>query len=240
MDDAASVPVIVEAHGFPGEACRRFDRKVQYFVSQGYAVLKPNFRGTQDREEGFAASIRGDWGGAEQADLAAAAAWLAEQNWASPDHIALYGHSFGGFSTYTQLVRYPETWTVGVASGGFTDLHLLDAAKGGDELLREHMGHPRDDAARWRDRSPITHVEDIERPLFVLHGQADPTTPISQARAFKGALESDRGWTAGDDFEYREIVSGEHGNLDAKTNARRWRLIIDFIDRQFGHHPSDS
>lgn len=230
--DETPVPVVVEAHGFPAEAGRGFQPKVQFLVSKGYAVLKPNFRGENDRDEGFAASIQGDWGGAEQADVAAAASWLAEQDWASADRLAIYGHSFGGFTAYTQLVRYPETWTVGIASGGMTDLHSLDAAKGGNELLRDQLGHPREDAALWCDRSPITHVADIERPLFILHGGADPTAPVSQAWAFKGALESVREWTEGEDFEYTEIDEGEHGNLDHETRARQWELVVDFLNRR--------
>ena len=228
----APVPVIVEAHGFPVEASRDFKPMVQFLISRGYAVLQPNFRGATNRDEGFAESIQGDWGGAEQADVAAAASWLADQDWVISQQLALYGHSFGGFTVYTQLVRYPETWTVGIASGGMTDLHLIDEARADNELMREQMGHPKDDAKLWRDRSPITHVENIERPLLILHGAADPTGPISQAWAFKGALESVRGWTEGEDFEYEEIEAGEHGNLDRETDALRWDRIVDFLERR--------
>jgi len=231
-DETDPVPVVVEAHGFPAEASRRFEPEIQFFAARGYAVLEPNYRGAARREEGFAASIAGDWGGAEQDDIVAAASWLADRDWAASDRIALYGHSFGGFTVYTQLVRYPEAWTVGIASGGITDLHLLDAAKGGNDLLREQMGHPREDAGLWRDRSPITHVENVERPLLILHGTADPTAPVSQARAFSGALQAVKGWTDGEEFEYREVESGEHGNLDHETNARRWKRMVDFLERR--------
>jgi dipeptidyl aminopeptidase/acylaminoacyl peptidase len=145
--------------------------------------------------------------------------------------MVIYGHSFGGFTAYTQMVRYPETWTAGVASGGITDLHLLDGTKGGNELLRAQMGDPGEDAALWRDRSPITHVDKMERPLLILHGTNDPTTPIWLAQAFKGALEAVRGWTEGEEFEYKELETGEHGNLDNSTKVRRWELLLDFLER---------
>ena len=94
------------------------------------------------------------------------------------------------------------------------------------------MGHPREDAKQWRDRSPITHVENAERPVLILHGSIDPTTPISQAWAFKGALESVKEWIERDEFEYEEIEAGEYGNLDRETDALRWDRIVDFLDRR--------
>lgn len=227
-DTEGQMPVIVEAIVHRTSLPQGFKPMIQFLVSRGYAVLQPKYRGGKKYEQ----VPDEDWGGREQDRLVAAAEWLTEASWADQNRLGIYGHSFGGFTVYTQLVRYPETWTAGIASAGLTDLHLLDAAKNGDDLLRGMLGHPRENAALWRERSPITHIENIERPLLILHGSDDPTCPVSQAWAFKGALESVRGWTEGEDFEYEGVETGEHGNLDQETNAHRWELILDFLNRR--------
>ncbi|MFC4552611.1 MULTISPECIES: prolyl oligopeptidase family serine peptidase [Halorussus] len=229
-------PAVVRVHGGPhAQFQKRFDPYAQFLVSRGYSVLMPNYRGSTGRGREFKNRIHGDWGGREQEDVAAGARWLKRKEWTDDERIAVYGGSFGGYSVYVQLTTRPDLWTTGIASVGITDLHALyeDSMPHFRSILEEQMGDPEDDADLWRERSPITHVEAMGRPIQMIHGVNDPRCPVSQARRFRDALE-ERGWTEGEDgdFEYEELGEEGHGSTDIDQKIRTFRLVEDYLDRR--------
>lgn len=235
-DESSGSPVVVRVHGGPHYHVKReFDRHAQFLAARGYVVLQPNFRGSTGRGREFETAIHGDWGGMEQADVAAGARWIAGKEWVDEDALAVFGISYGGYSVYSQLVQYPELWDAGVAWVGMTDLPALyeESMAHFRAMLREQLGDPEDEAALWRERSPITHVEAIEAPLLLLHGVNDPRCPVSQARRFRDALEERRGWTEGDEFEYRELGETGHGSTDIDHRERVFELLAAFLDERF-------
>jgi len=205
----------------------------QFLVSRGYAVFQPNYRGSTGRGREFKQAILGDWGGMEQADVAAGGRWLMDRDWIDADRVAVYGGSYGGYSVYTQLTRYPTLWTTGIASVGITDLHRLyeEDMPHFQYILRQQMGDPEENYDLWRDRSPIEHVEDVERPIYMIHGVNDPRCPIEQARIFRDGL-TDRGFTEGEDFEYTELGEEGHGSTDIEQKVRKFDLLGDYLDRR--------
>ncbi|WP_247731207.1 S9 family peptidase [Halovivax limisalsi] len=233
-DDAADVPAVVVVHGGPhARSSKAFSLTAQVLATRGYAVFMPNYRGSTGRGRAFKQAIHGDWGGKEQADIAAAGRWLGAREWIDADRIAVYGGSYGGYSVYTQLTRYPTLWTTGIASVGITDLHALyeESMPHFQHSLREQLGDPDENEALWRERSPIEHVERMERPIYIVHGVNDPRCPISQARLFRNALE-DRGWVEGEDFEYTELGEEGHGSTDMAQKVEKFRLLEDYLDRR--------
>ena len=229
-------PAVVMVHGGPHSASlRSFDKYVQFLVSEGYTVLQPNYRGSIGRGREFKDAIHGDWGGKEQADIAAGARWLADREWIDEDRIAVFGRSYGGYSAYVQLVTYPDLWAASVAWVGITDLHALyeESMAHFQAALEEQLGDPEDNADLWRERSPVTHVENAKAPVFIVHGVNDVRCPISQARLFRDALEA-RGWEEGHDadFEYLELGAEGHGSTDADHRLYTFEAVGDFLDRR--------
>ncbi len=229
-------PGIVMVHGGPhAQATKSFDRYAQFLASKGYTVLQPNYRGSVGRGRDFKNAVHGDWGGGEQADIAAGGRWLCERDWVDEDRVGVFGGSYGGYSAYMQLVTYPDRWATGVAWIGITDLHALyeESMAHFRAILEEQMGDPEEHAERWRERSPITHVDAMERPVLMVHGVNDPRCPVSQARAFRDALES-RGLVEGEDgdFEYVELGEEGHGSTDADQKVRAFRIVGDYLDRR--------
>lgn len=229
-------PAVIRVHGGPhAQSQKNFDAYTQLLVNRGYTVLLPNYRGSTGRGREFKNRIHGDWGGGEQEDIVAGGRWLAEKDWIDEDRIAVLGGSYGGYSAYMQLVKYPEFWTTGVARVGITDLPMLyeEMMPHFKSVLEEQLGDPEENAELWRDRSPITHVESMTKPVQMIHGVNDPRCPISQARGFRDALE-ERGWTEGEDgdFEYVELGSEGHGSTDIDQKIRSFRLLCEYLDRR--------
>ncbi|PSP28095.1 S9 family peptidase [Halobacteriales archaeon QH_2_65_14] len=233
-DDATDVPAVVAVHGGPhARSSKSFSIMVQFATTRGYAVFQPNYRGSTGRGREFKQAILGDWGGMEQADVAAGGRWLMARDWIDEDRVAVYGGSYGGYSVYSQLTGYRGLWTTGIASVGITDLHRLyeeDMAHF-KHVLRQQMGDPEENYDLWRDRSPIEHVDEMEEPIYMIHGVNDPRCPIEQARIFRDAL-LERGWEEGEDFEYTELGEEGHGSTDIDQKIRKFELLGDYLDRR--------
>ena len=235
-DDGAALPGVVWVHGGPHvQAQRSFSPYVQFLAASGYAVLRPNYRGSAGRGREFQHAVHGDWGGMEQADIAAGGRWLADREWVDGDRLAVIGGSFGGFSAYTQLFRYPELWAAGIAWVGITDPPALyeESMPHYRSNLERQMGDPEENESLWRDRSPVTHVESMAAPVCIVHGVNDPRCPVSQARRFRDALV-EQGRESGEDggFEYVELGEEGHGSTDRRQRRRRFELIGEFLERR--------
>lgn len=226
-------PVIVAVHGGPhGQSVRRFDQYAQFFVDRGYSVFQPNYRGSTGRGRTFKHLIHHDWGGGEADDIAEAGRWLAGKDWVDEDRLIVYGGSYGGYSTFWQLVSYPGLWATGIAWVGITDLlHLYETSMPHfKSVLEQQLGDPEENADLYRERSPITHVENIEDPLLIVHGVNDPRCPIDQARRFRDALVERRGWVEGEDFVYHELAEEGHGTTDLDQKVRAFRIVENYLD----------
>ncbi|MEZ3145457.1 prolyl oligopeptidase family serine peptidase [Halobaculum sp. MBLA0143] len=229
-----AAPAVVKVHGGPpAQAQHGFDTYAQVLVSQGYTVLRPNYRGSTGRGREFKNAIDGDWGGMEQVDVRRGAEWLAAECDVDPDRIAVFGGSFGGYSAYCQLTMHPEPWAAGVAWIGMTDLPGLyeESMPHFKSTLERYLGDPEDNEAFYRERSPLTHVENVEAPIGILHGVNDPRCPISQARQFRDALE-DRGWSDPEDFAYHELGEEGHGSVDQEQRLRALEHVTEFLDER--------
>ncbi|WP_224333924.1 S9 family peptidase [Haloprofundus halobius] len=229
-------PAVVMVHGGPHSwSSKAFNLYAQFLAAKGYTVLLPNYRGSIGRGREFKNAIHGDWGGLEQEDVAAGARWLADKEWVDGDRLAVFGGSYGGYSTFMQLVQRPDLWKTGVAWVGITDLHLMheEAMPHYRTFLETQMGDPEEDYELWRDRSAIEHVEKAEPPLYIVHGVNDVRCPISQARVFRDALR-ERGWAEGEDgeFEYTELGEEGHGSTDIDQKVRAYSSVGDYLDRR--------
>jgi len=234
-DDATDVPAIVNPHGGPrSQDTRSWDLYTQFLVSQGYAVLQVNYRGSTGRGREFVRTLHDDWGGGEQADVAAGADRLAEEAWVDEDRLAVFGGSYGGFSAYWQMVQYPDLYEAGVAWIGVTD--LVDMYENTmphfrTELMEKYLGTPEENPALYEERSPVTHVDNLDAPLLVVHGVNDRRVPVSQARTFRDALETS-GFAEDDDYEYVELGEEGHASSDIDQKIRMFRTLSEFLDRR--------
>lgn len=191
------LPLIVVPHGGP------YDRSdlsfqlgamgsgwAQWLAADGYAVLLPNYRGGSGHGERFAASIRGDVGGAEYADVIAAVDAAIVRGIADPERVGIGGCSQGGFLT-AWAVTQTDRFKAAVMGVGITDWGMLCMTSNMPEFQRELVGSAPWDGVEARQhviRSPISYVGNVQTPILLLHGQNDPIVPVAQASAFHRAL----------------------------------------------------
>ncbi|WP_178917729.1 prolyl oligopeptidase family serine peptidase [Natronomonas gomsonensis] len=231
-------PLVVNPHGGPrGRNDKRFDLYTQVLAQQGYSVLQVNYRGSTGRGREFIEALYDDWGGAEQGDVAIGLEEvIADREWVDEDRIVVFGGSYGGYSAYWQLVQYPSLYDAGVAWIGLTDLEEMyetTMPHYRTELMEQYLGTPEENPELYRERSPITHAENLAAPLFMLHGVNDSRVPVSQARLFRDRLD-ELGYDEGEDgdFEYQELGEEGHASSDIDQKERMFRLLVDFLDRR--------
>jgi dipeptidyl aminopeptidase/acylaminoacyl peptidase len=191
-------PLVVMPHGGPElRDSIGFDPIAQAFAAQGWLVLQVNFRGSDGYGATFAAAGHQQWGRLMQDDLTDAVADLIHTGRAEPDHVVIYGASYGGYAALAGAVSTPDLYRAAVDRAGISDLPAFLRFEryrdDGDALLYEHwvklIGDPKTDAAALRAASPGQRADEIHIPVLLMHGSEDNVVPVEQSRIMKAALE---------------------------------------------------
>lgn len=125
-------------------------------------------------------------------DVVAAATWLRTREDVIADRIGVMGQSYGGFMTLASIAFHPAEWAVAVDVVGIANFVSFLERTG--PWRRAHRsaeyGFLEHDREMLEQISPLTHVDNITTPLFVIHGRNDPRVPLFEAEQIAAALES--------------------------------------------------
>ncbi len=120
--DAKSLPLVVLPHG--GPAARDypgFDWWSQALASRGYAVLQPQFRGSEGFGWDFLSAGFGEWGRKMQTDLSDGVRDLVRQGIADPKRVCIVGASYGGYAALAGATIDTGVYRCAVAVAGISD-----------------------------------------------------------------------------------------------------------------------
>ncbi|MGH3498680.1 MAG: prolyl oligopeptidase family serine peptidase [Nocardioidaceae bacterium] len=184
--------VVVNVHGGPeAQAERRFNPVTQALVAAGHTVLVPNVRGSTGYGKRWYSlddvRLRLD----SVTDLADLRSWVPTVG-GDPSRVALYGGSYGGYMVLAGLSMQPGLWAAGVDIVGMSSLvTFLENTSDYRRAIREReYGSLAEDRDFLALASPLTYLDDIETPLFVIHGANDPRVPLSESEQIKAALQA--------------------------------------------------
>jgi dipeptidyl aminopeptidase/acylaminoacyl peptidase len=217
---------VVHVHGGPeGEATRLFSPVLQALVLSGFDVLVPNVRGSSGYGKRWVSlddvELRLD----SVADLAAIHDWLPTVG-LDPARSSLWGGSYGGYMVLAGVSMQPGRWAAGVDIVGMSSLvTFLENTSDYRRAIREReYGTLADDRAFLEKASPITYLDDIVAPLFVIHGANDPRVPLSEAEQIKAALDG-----KGIACELRVYDDEGHGLAKRANRLDAYPAAIDFL-----------
>ncbi len=193
----------------------------QMLVDKGYVVMRLDNRGAGNRGTAFEFPLYKNMGGPETRDQALGARWLGEQSFVDKDRIGVYGWSYGGYMTLHMLLQNPELYAGGVSGAPVTDWKLYDTA-----YTERYMGDPERDADAYEKSAPLTHVENLEDPLLIIHGMADDNVVFQNTVKLIDALQK-----GGKTFDLMTYPGEKHGFRKRTSRAHRDQLIVDFFDR---------
>ena len=185
-------PLLVFIHGGPTAAARPMLRmSTQYWTTRGFAVVDVNYRGSTGYGRAFRDLLQGQWGIADVEDCVAVARHLADQGLVDPARLLIRGGSAGGFTTLAALA-FHDVFAAGASHYGVADLGLLAAEthKFEARYLDGLVGPWPEAKATYDERSPIHHLEGIDRPLAVFQGADDAIVPPDQAELIVDGLRA--------------------------------------------------
>lgn len=223
------VPLLVDIHGGPNVEATNwgYEANVQFFASRGYAVLQPQFRGTQGFGWKLLSSGFRKWGEEMQDDVEDGVQWAVAQGIADASHVCFYGGSYGGYAAIWGAIKNAGLIKCAVASEAVTSIDYLfdnaqtDLARVADRstLLTQTVGDPKTERARFKRISPLDNADKVGVPILLAYGGSDVRVPIVHGTDFRAALDKyhkDYEWVA---------YSGEGHGFNRDEN------VFDFYHR---------
>lgn len=209
--------VVIHGHGSHGD--QLFTRpdiratRLPYCLRLGVSILSPNLRDNA-------------WmGPAAAADLRTLLGWARAEFGAERFHFN--SGSMGGTSNLVYAALHPEDVASAVALCPATDLRSYHAWLRDDparpvlreirEAITASYGGPPDARPEvYAAHSAIEHADRLTMPLFIEHGDADPTIPVEQSRRLIEAMG------IAPNLTYREVVKGGHDAPLKTGRSMKW------------------
>jgi dipeptidyl aminopeptidase/acylaminoacyl peptidase len=222
-------PVIVIMHGGPENQERPwFNPLVQYYVKRGYHVLIPNVRGSTGYGKAYAMADNTTNRMVSVRDMEYAGRWLDKQPMIDTKKKVIFGGSYGGFMSLAAMTMQPDMWAAGVDLFGIANFHSFLRNTGAWRAANRmaEYGNIERDSAFLVEISPLTHVKNIKKPLFVYQGKNDPRVPYTEAEQIVAAVKE-----KGIPTEYILLEDEGHGLSKRENRVRVYTAIVDFLDK---------
>jgi dipeptidyl aminopeptidase/acylaminoacyl peptidase len=227
---AKNLPAIVMPHGGPSSRDYwDFDWLSQFYAARGYAVIQPEYRGSEGYGDKWL-NVNGfrNWT-TSMADIADSAKWLGTQGIADPNRIAIVGWSYGGYAALQSAATYPSLYKGVVAIAPVTDLATLKKDAffyGRSEYIENFIGS----GPYISQGSPLKNAGAIRVPVLLVHGDLDTNVKFHQSQFMYDALKS-----RGADVQFLTYPGLDHQLRDATVRAQFLAKSVELLDRTIGH-----
>ncbi|HEY6258704.1 MAG TPA: S9 family peptidase [Xanthobacteraceae bacterium] len=210
-------PLLVKCHGGPtGQAVSALNLTTQFWTSRGIAVLDVNYGGSTGFGRAFRERLHGQWGIVDVDDCVNGAKFLVAQGLVDERRVVISGGSAGGYTTLAALV-FRDFFQGGASHYGVSDAAALarDTHKFESRYLDWLIGPYPQEEERYRERSPLYHVDRLSKPVIFFQGDEDQVVPPSQSEAMVEALRR-----KGNPVGYF-LFSGEQHGFRKAANIQR-------------------
>lgn len=194
-DPSRKYPLVLNVHGGPAGVFSQsytgnpgiYD--IQTFAHEGYAMLRPNPRGSTGYGKDFRFANVRDWGFGDMDDLMAGVDKAIEMGVAHPDSLLLMGWSYGGYMTSFAVTR-TDRFKAASMGAGLPNLVSMTTTTDIGEYLVAHMGGKEiwEDYEGYQKHSAMYRIANVTTPTQVIHGERDLRVPFTQGQEFYRAL----------------------------------------------------
>jgi dipeptidyl aminopeptidase/acylaminoacyl peptidase len=176
-------PLIVITHGGPEESDKySFSSDVQVYAGKGYAVLKPNYRGSTGYGDAFLRGMVGGYFGQSHLDVMTGVDAVIAMGVADPDRLVKMGASAGGHMT-NKLITFTDRFKAASSFAGAANWVSMYAQS--DTRQRRDLwfgGTPYEAAYQnYWDQSPLKDVANVRTPTLFIVGEQDGRVPLVQS-----------------------------------------------------------
>ena len=192
-EEGIRYPLIVAIHGGPASAdVLRFNGGygAQVYAGAGYAILKPNYRGSRNYGNAHRTDIVGDYFTLGYDDIMTGVDYLIEEGIVDGDRMGALGWSAGGhWSNWilTQTDRFKA-----ISSGAGTMNWISMYAQSDVQRNRQFYvgdGFLYEDFDTYFDQSPLKYITNAKTPTMIHVVEGDPRVPSPQSVELHMALK---------------------------------------------------
>ena len=191
------LPMVLNVHGGPWwRDAWGYDSWHQWLANRGYAVLSVNFRGSTGFGKNFINAANREWGGRMHDDLIDAVQWAIDEGIADADRVAIMGGSYGGYAALVGMTFTPDVFACGTAVVGPSNLvsflqTIPPAWDPNAQMWATRVGDHRtaDGRSFLQQRSPLNFVDQIKRPMMIVHGANDPSVNQGESDRIVSAMQ---------------------------------------------------
>jgi len=234
------LPLVVLVHGGPmARDTAEFDWWSQALADQGYAVLRPNFRGSTMDSKFVAAGI-GEFGRKMQTDLNDGVRYLADEGIIDPARVCIAGGSYGGYAALQAATKDSGVFRCAVSVAGPSDMKAFlnwvnDRHRDRDNIEQRSWSrftgfHGPDDPG-LDQISPIHHIDTVRAPILLIHGKDDTVVPYSQSEGMYDALRN-----ANKAVEFVTLRYEDHWLSRSETRLEMLKALSAFLHK---NNPTD-
>ncbi|WP_322406412.1 DPP IV N-terminal domain-containing protein [Idiomarina sp. PL1-037] len=191
-------------------------------TQQGYIVASIDNRGTKSpRGFDWRRSIYKNLGVVTVRDQYDALQQMLERwDFIDESRVGIWGHSGGGSQTLNALFRYPDSYHMGMALAPVPDLTLYDTI-----YQERYSGLLPESAERYKETSAITHAENLEGDLLLVHGTGDDNVHFQGSERLVNELIKH-----GKQFEFFAYPNRSHGIYEGEGTTLHLRtMMTEFV-----------
>jgi dipeptidyl aminopeptidase/acylaminoacyl peptidase len=230
-------PLILNIHGGPaGVFTQGFTASgsiypIQAFAQEGYAVLRPNPRGSSGYGKEFRFANYNDWGFGDYDDDMTGVGKVIEMGIVHPDSLVVCGWSYGGFMT-SFVVTKTKRFKAASVGAGVTNLMSFTGTADIPSFLPDYFGGETwDRMETYMKHSAMFNVKGVTTPTQVLHGEKDVRVPLSQGQEFYNALKRQ-----GCQTEMITYPRTPHGPQEPKFIVDIGKRLIAWFNKHLGRN----
>ncbi|GGE09048.1 prolyl oligopeptidase [Polymorphobacter glacialis] len=238
-----ALPLIVFPHGGPiARDHPGFDWWSQAMASRGYAVLRPQFRGSDGLGDGLREAAWGEYGRKMQTDLSDGVRHLAGAGMIDPARVCIVGASYGGYAALAGVTLQKGVYRCASAIAGVTDLRRFLGGTSRQRISPKRSASQRfwlrligapNNADPLLDRlSPAQLATRSTVPVQLIHGKDDTVVAYAQTDYMAEALRQ-----KGAPVEVVTLEGEDHWLSMAVTRRRLLDALMAFLEK---HNPADA
>jgi dipeptidyl aminopeptidase/acylaminoacyl peptidase len=190
---SAKIPMITVVHGGPAAAVTpgfAGPGIVTALLERGYALFRPNPRGSYGQGERFTLANVRDFGHGDLRDILAGIDAAAKVAPIDTARLGLTGGSYGGFMTMWAVTQ-TDRFKAAVAIAGISDWLSYYGENGIDAWMIPYFGKSAyDDPSVYARSSAINYIRNVKTPTFAYVGENDIECPAPQTQEFWHALKA--------------------------------------------------
>jgi dipeptidyl aminopeptidase/acylaminoacyl peptidase len=235
---AKNLPTIILPHGGPADRDElQFDWLAQFLASRGYAVLQPNFRGSDGYGVKFRDAGDGQWTGKVLEDINGGRAQLIKDGIADPKRVCIMGASYGGYAALAAATFTPDLYACAISYAGPSDLQRdlsrvkRDYGEHSQALSvwEKREGARISDTTKLEAMSPAMHANQVKAPILLIHSDKDVTVYLEQSEEERDALQS-----AGKTVQFVKLEGDDHNLRESATRIQMLKATEAFLAQHLG------